>query len=145
MNKSGFEWVVPPEKLAQAITDYELRCRVALYAAANAWGQNGQDGARKSAPWEDRTGNARSGLFYAVDGFGMGTVQGEVGTSARALMSDTAVVQGDENTIVITLAHTVFYGKFLELSNGGRYAVILSTLEQNLPELEKLVQQAYGH
>jgi hypothetical protein len=143
--KTGFEWVVPPEKLAEAIGAYELRCRVALYAAANAWGQKNQDDARLSAGWEDRTGAARSGLFFAVDGFGMGMVQGEVEGDAKALMSDTAVVQGDENTLIITLAHTVFYGKYLELSNGGRYAIILSTLERNLPELEKLIQQSYGH
>jgi len=40
------------------------------------------------------------------------------------------------------LGHTVFYGKYLETSNGGRYAVVMSTIERNLPKLERMLQDA---
>jgi hypothetical protein len=42
------------------------------------------------------------------------------------------------------LAHTVFYGKYLELSNGGKYAIVMSTLEGNLPKLERMVQEVFS-
>jgi hypothetical protein len=38
------------------------------------------------------------------------------------------------------LGHTVFYGKYLELSNGGTHAVVMSTIEENLPMLERMLQ-----
>jgi hypothetical protein len=58
-------------------------------------------------------------------------------------MSDVAVESGSNDTLIITLGHTVFYGKFLELSNGGRYAIIMSTIESNLPNLERLLQEVF--
>ncbi len=141
---SGFEWVVAPDVIAKGLEDYGNKAMVAIQAAANYWGQGVQDQARQDAPWEDRTANARGGLFFAVDGFGMQTITGDVSPEAKSLMKDdVAVESGDANTLIITLGHTVFYGKFLELSNGGKYAVIMSTLEKNLPELERLVQDIF--
>jgi len=133
----GFHWVTPPSKLAENIEEYGKRAYVAIHAAAAFWGQGTQDEARGNAPWEDRTGNARGGLFYAVDGFGMGEVIGSVEADARAQMRETSVEAGDADTLIITLGHTVFYGKFLELSNAGRYAIIMSTIEKRLPQLER--------
>jgi hypothetical protein len=49
-------------------------------------------------------------LFFAVDGFGLGTITGTVTPDAKSQMSDVAVESGDANTLVITLGHTVFYG-----------------------------------
>jgi len=141
----SIEWVTPPAVLAQAVSEYEKRARVALFAAANAWGMQAQGMARLNAPWTDRTGNARTGLFYAVDGFGMGSVTGDASEGARGKMTDSVTISGDDEHLVIAVSHTVFYGKFLELKNGGNYAIILSTIEQNLPDLEVLIQRAYGH
>lgn len=139
----GFHWVTPPEKLADMVDEYGKKCYVAIHAAAAYWGQGSQDEARKNAQWQDRTGNARGGLFYAVDGFGQGEVVGQVDASARTLMRETTVEQGSDDTLIITLAHTVFYGRFLELSNGGRYAIILSTLESRLPQLERMLNDIF--
>lgn len=138
----GFQWVVSPAVIAQGLEDYGERAMVALQAVANYWGQSIQDEARESAVWEDRTGNARGGLFFAVDGFGLDTITGTVTPDAKSQMSDVAVESGDANTLVITLGHTVFYGKFLELSNGGKYAVVMSTIEKNLPGLENLLKDS---
>lgn len=141
---SGFEWVVSPVVIADGLERYGQRAMVALQAVANYWGQSIQDEAREKAPWEDRTSNARGGLFFAVDGFGLNTITGEVTPEARAEMSDATVESGSKDTLIITLGHTVFYGKFLELSNGGRFAVIMSTIEANLLRLERLVQEVFS-
>lgn len=140
---SDFEWVVAPDVIAKGLEDYGEKALVAIQAVANYWGQSIQDEARESAVWEDRTGNARGGLFFAVDGFGLGTLTGEVTPEAKSEMSDVAVESGDADTLIITLAHTVFYGKFLELSNGGTYAIIMSTIESNLPNLERQLQDVF--
>jgi hypothetical protein len=144
MSGSGFVWVQPPSNISKGIAGYARKAEAALYAIAGKWGQDVQDQARQDAIWEDRTGNARSGLFYAVDGMGYGTMVGEISAGAKALMKETSVEEGSENTLVIVVSHTVFYGKFLELSNGGRYAIIMSTIENNLPRLESQVKRIFG-
>jgi hypothetical protein len=144
LSNSGFVWVRPPSALAKDFELYGKRVEVALYAAANAWGQQIQDAARQNKPWEDRTANAKTGLFYAVDGLGMGEIVGEISAGALALKNEVEEVRANGNEIIIVLAHTVFYGKHLELSHGEKYAVIMSTIEANLPALETLLRKAYG-
>lgn len=142
MNSSGFKWVVAPsEQLMPAIEKYGRDVLVAIQAVANYWGQSIQDEARQDAVWEDRTGNARGSIFFAVDGFGLSPLTGEVTPEAKSEMSDVAIESGDKDTLIITLAHTVFYGKFLETSNGETYAIIMTTIEQNLPTLERMIQE----
>lgn len=144
MSGSGFVWVAPPEKLMQGFIDYGHKVEAALYAIASKWAQEVQDEARQKAGWVDRTGNARSGIFYAVDGLGLGQLVGEASAGARALISETSIEEGSDHLLIIAVSHTVFYGKFLELSNGGKYAIIMSTIESNLPRLESQVKQVFG-
>lgn len=139
----GFQWVVSPKVIMQGLDSYGEQALVAIQAISNYWGQFIQDEARQNANWEDRTGNARGGLFFAVDGFGLTPLTGEVTPEAKAEMSDVAVESGSQDTLIITLGHTTFYGKFLELSNGGRYAIIMSTIESNLPKLERMLQETF--
>jgi hypothetical protein len=141
--KDGFEWVVSPKVIADGLEEYGQKALVAIQVQANYWGQYIQNEARENASWTPRTGNAQGGLFFAVDGFGLDTLTGEVTPEAKSEMSDVAVESGDANTLIITLGHTVFYGKFLELSNGGRYAIIMSTIEANLPKLDRMVQDVF--
>jgi hypothetical protein len=143
MSGSGFVWVEPPSNISKGIEDYAHRIEAGLYAIAGKWGQEVQDEARQNATWEDRTGNARSGIFYAVDGFGLGTLIGEASPASKALKTETSEEAGSDHVLVIVVSHTVFYGKFLELSNGGKYAIIMSTIESNLPRLEQLVQRIF--
>lgn len=140
---SGFKWIVSPKVIADGLEAYGRKALIAIQAVANYWGQSIQDEARQNALWEDRTGNARGGLFFAVDGFGLETITGTVTPEAQAEMNDVGVESGDANTLIITLGHTVFYGKFLELSNGGKYAIVMSTIERNLSTLERLVQDVF--
>ena len=139
-----FEWIVPPTVLIKAIEEYGQKALVAVQAAANYWGQSVQDEARQNANWEDRTGNARGGIFFAVDGFGLEPITGEVTSEAKSEMNDVIIESGSRGTLIIALGHTVYYGKFLELSNGGRYAIIMSTIESNLPKLKRLLQDTFG-
>jgi hypothetical protein len=143
MSGSGFVWVQPPSNISKGAIAYGKKVEAALYAIAGKWGQDVQDEARTDARWTDRTGNARSGIFYAVDGLGMGTLIGEVSAEAKTLMKDTSVEEGSNSVLIIIVSHTVFYGKFLELTSGGKYAIIMSTIERNLPRLESLVQRIF--
>jgi hypothetical protein len=140
---SDFKWIVSPGVIADGLENYGMRALIAIQAAASYWGQQIQNEARESAIWEDRTGNARGGLFFAVDGFGLSPLTGEVTPEAKSEMSDVVLESGSENMLIITLGHTVFYGKFLELSNGGRYAIIMSTIESSLPSLERRLQEIF--
>ena len=145
--KTGFEWVVSPKVIADGLEEYGQKALVAIQAVANYWGQLVQNDERERVDrehlWVTRTGAAQGGLFFAVDGFGLESITGEVTPEAKSAMSDVAIESGSKDTLIITLGHTVFYGKFLELSNGGKHAVIMSTIEKNLGSLERQVQEVF--
>jgi hypothetical protein len=142
---SGVTWLPgqSPDDLIEGIQDYAKQVKAALYAIAGKWGQEVQDEARIDAPWQNRTGHARSGIFYAVDGLGMGKLEPEISAEIKSLMTDTSVETGEDNLLIIVVSHTVFYGKFLETKNGGKYAIIMSKIEDNLPRLEQMVQKVF--
>ena len=73
--------------------------------------------AKRNAPWTDRTGNARRTLT----GF---------------------VVSEDEDTMLIGLAGMMHYSPKLELNYGGRYAIIVPTLDSYAPRLMDAVVQS---
>lgn len=70
--------------------------------------------AKENAPWQDRTTDAREGLTAAFNPAG---------------------VQPS-----ITIYHTVSYGVWLEICNGGQYAIIQPTIERFGPELMRKLQ-----
>jgi len=118
MSGLNIYWTRPPSVLARNVQMYGVKLHVAIKALADYFAQKMQDEARQMARWEDRTGNARSGLFAA--------------TEAAAT---------DLVTIYLSHGHTVYYGVFLELCNGGRYAIILPTIQRNLPEIERQLKR----
>ncbi len=115
---TGAVWVKPPSDLAKAIEQYGDRVYVAVRAVADFIAQKMQGEARQNAPWTDRTGNARSGLF--------------------ALTEEAAA-----HLVAIYLAHTMEYGAHLELANAGRYAIIMPTIEANLPVIEQMLKDIF--
>jgi hypothetical protein len=142
---TGFKWVRPPEYLAKEILAYEKKVLAAVHAVAAYVGQEMQNDARQNAPWEDRTGNARSGLFYAVDGFGLPPKIGRVSKGAGRSTGDAVIEEsGGPNRLILVLSHTVYYGKFLEVSHGGKYAIVMSTIEGHLPQLEEMLRGVMG-
>lgn len=119
VNKSRVVWIQPPSKMAQALDRYGDRVQIAIVAVAEFIGQQMANEAKRNARWIDRTGNARSGLFYQV------------------------VNEAAEKVVIVYLAHTVFYGVFLELAHAERYAIIWPTIEKHLPELKRLLDQIF--
>jgi hypothetical protein len=138
---SGLIWIKPPNTLAKGLREYQQKLLTAVYAVAAYVGQQMQDQSRQQARWTDRTGNARSGLFFAVDGFGLPPLTGSL--DVRQISIDSTIVSGTSDRLVLCLSHTMYYGKFLELSNGGRYAIIVSTMERNLPQLERMLKRVF--
>jgi hypothetical protein len=137
------KWIVPPAKMAKAIQQYGKRALTAAHAMATHVGAQMQNSARQNAKWHDRTGNARGGIFFAVDGFGRPSKQGKVqrgdGPGAAKEWKANKVAgeeaSGDDRTLVLALGHTMYYGEHLELAHGGKYAIIEPTLEQYGPVL----------
>lgn len=73
----------------------------------------------------------------------MEPIVGIVTPKATSKMSDIAIESGDANTLIITLGHTVYYGKWLEIMQGGIRGVVMSTIEPNLPKLERVLQDIF--
>lgn len=121
MSGPNIYWLTSPSVLAKTLKTHEARLKYGIRMLADYFAQKIQDEARQAAPWQDRTGNARSGLF--------------------ALTEQAAT---DLVTIYLSHAHTVYYGVFLELANGGKYAVILPTIQRNLPEIERQLKRLLG-
>lgn len=115
--QTGIHWVTPPSALATAIERYGDKVITAVLAAAGFIASAMEADAKATAPWTDRTGNARSGLF---------------GTAER---------EAAQKLVVIYLSHgpTIEYGKWLELSHGGTFSVIEKTIQRHLPELKSML------
>jgi hypothetical protein len=146
--QAGIQWIKPPSDLAKAIKQYGNRALVATHAVATHVAAQMQNDARANAPWHDRTGNARGGIFFAVDGLGLGTEKGDVKPgNAEAFRRDASYVAGeggDAQHLVVVLGHTMFYGEHLELDHGGAYAIIMPTIEQYIPVLEAALKRLYS-
>lgn len=136
-NPLKFTWISPPSKMARKMEEYEEKLLMAIHAIAARVGLMMQNYGRLNKPWEDRSGAATSGLFFAVDGFGLKPIMGHVKPNAEALNTDSVTVSGGPDRLVLTFGHTVYYGKFLELAHGGQYAIVMSTVEAHIPILER--------
>jgi hypothetical protein len=117
-NSMTFTWVVPPGTMAAELDRMLERLLVAIKAVADYICAKMQNEARANARWQDRTGNARSGLFAVAE------------IAARDIVD-----------LYLSHGHSVFYGKYLELNYGQKYAIIMPTVLANLPELEKMLRE----
>ncbi len=86
------------------------RQRGAVVALAKTWAGQLEGRAKRNAPWQDRTSNARNGLFGSTE------------------------IRGD--TVYIRVAHSMEYGVFLELANDGRFAILRPTVNAATAEIE---------
>ena len=148
-DKAQVYWIEPPDGLAKALEEYGRMALAAVHATAAYVGQKMQNEARsgKSARWEDRTENARGGIFFAVDGFGLETLVGEVKPGDPASFErdreDGGKDSGSDTELILILGHTMYYGRFLELANAGKWASVLPTVEANLPVLKKMLDEVF--
>lgn len=67
--------------------------------------------AKDNHPWENRTGDAEAGISAHI------------------------IDNPDKDTTVIWLGHAVPYGVWLEIMQGGRFAILLPTLYKFAPEV----------
>ena len=111
---SGFEWVVPPDKMIARIDDLpnliDERVGQELILEAN----DAQTHMRVNAGWQNITGNARRGLKVF------------------------AAKRGEK--YVMWFVHTVDYGKYLELARGGTYQIVWPTVLAWLPRVRKVLK-----
>lgn len=90
------------------------KIRRALYGTCKYWAGPTEAHARKTAPWTDRTGNARAGLFATA-------------------------VKFNKNRFGIIVAHRMDYGIYLEKANDEEYAVIMPTIRVIGPKVQKFL------
>jgi hypothetical protein len=106
----SIDWKVSPSDLAEALMGmYHNRARAAVASLAIYFGAKMEAYAKQNAPWQDRTGNARQTLF------------------------SLAVLGPDQ--VALYLSHGVSYGKWLELCNQGRYAIIMPAMQVHYQEM----------
>ncbi|MCZ2077908.1 MAG: hypothetical protein LC130_23255 [Bryobacterales bacterium] len=72
--------------------------------------------AKNSAPWQDRTGRARSGL--------------------------TSQAFREDKRVIIYLWHKMEYGVFLEVRHSSRFSVVLPTLERFYSPIMRTLREA---
>lgn len=91
-----------------------------LIATTEKYAADGEAHMRQTAPWVDRTSNARNGLVTST------THENLMGAATR-------------HTIVF--AHSVSYGIWLEVRWAGRYAVIVPTIQFIGPKLMQTLER----
>jgi hypothetical protein len=102
-------WVVPPERLAASAGELLARVRGEIAARSAAFAAAAEARMKVSAPWTNRTGAARASLSVSAD--------------------------AGATSVTLTYSHGVFYGIYLEFSNGGRYAVVGPSIQADGPLL----------
>lgn len=102
------------DSISVNLSTMEARVNRRIAVVMNRSAQQMQNYARNNAPWTDRTGNARNGLFAKATSNG-----------------------GNHR---IDLFHSVPYGIWLEVRWGGRYEIIRPTLEQGGQRLAPMLQ-----
>lgn len=120
--KAGIRWTTPPSELATAVERYGDRVLQAVAAVAQYVATQMQNQAQADAPWTDRTGNARTGIF---------------GTSEADFAAHVV-------TIYLSHGATIDYGIWLELANSGSYAVIMRTMEAHYESLMQLLREIFA-
>lgn len=126
MARAEIKW--DDAKLAEAIRTMPKRVHKALVATVAYHAPKMQSAARRGAPWNDQTGNARQGLL------------------ARPRSSGFS--GAEKGSYAVVLAHSVSYGIWLEISRAGRYAIIRPVIVSEAPGVMRtatvLVGRAMG-
>lgn len=108
----------PEEAFGELADEYERAIHTAVRTLLQRYAPDIEAWMKTNASWTDRTGNARQTL-------------------------NTEVEEVLNEAVTIYLAHGVDYGKYLELSNGGRYAIIGPALDYFAPKIWADVQRLF--
>lgn len=116
---SGFQWDVPPDlAFPQLVERYTRTIMLAGRRVANKRAQDATAWMQENAPWTDRTGAARSGLHVDV-------------LESPGVLAELVFSHGDD----------VPYAVWLEIANGGRYAIIAPAIDYWGPKLMNDIQR----
>lgn len=107
MARAGLTWSRSPAQMADALDDWYADLVSAVQALGAKYAADAESQMKAGRSWTDRTSVAVTGLF------------------------GRAIPQPDGVTIVI--GHSATYGIYLELANGGRYAIVVPTLRTMTP------------
>lgn len=98
-------------EVLRKMEEKEKRDIAALYAIAERISKEMEAYAKENAVWTDRTSNARQGL------------------QGRARL--------DTDTVYAVIAHSVEYGKWLEIAHEEKYAILKQTINTHFDEFLK--------
>lgn len=119
---AGVRWEKTPEQaLDEAITAYREAVHQGIWGIAMQYAPLMENHMKSTAPWKDRSGNARQALNTQLDG------------------RFTDIV-----TIDFGHGHGVDYGKYLEYANSGRYAVVMPTMDYFAPKIWAAVERLFA-
>lgn len=111
----GITWTNgDPNDIAAAAEKWLGTITTAAGRAAVSVGQSAENTMRNGAPWQNETGNARRGL--------------RVETMEKP------------DAIEMYFIHSVEYGIYLELSRGGKYAIVYPTMLDTVPLLRNALR-----
>ncbi len=105
------------EEVTKNLNAWGVNQRKEVVALAKNWAGQLEARAKLNRPWQDRTSNARNGLFGSTE------------------------VRGD--TVYIRVAHSMEYGVFLELANDGRFAILKPTVSGAAAEVERAYRRLW--
>jgi hypothetical protein len=106
-----------PREIREGLDDLRARW-MRLRAVAAEGARQAEAEARRTAPWKDRTGQARARLRVYVH--------------ARDIAS-----------FAITFAHGVYYGKYLEYRWGGRFAILRPIADTWVPRIRDRMRNVF--
>jgi hypothetical protein len=113
MAKSGFQWDVPPDlAFGQLVERYTQTIMVSGRRVAHQRAEDATAWMKDNASWEDRTGDARAGLHVDV-------------IEAPAVLAELVFSHDD----------SLDYPVWLEIANGGKYAIIAPAIDYWGPKL----------
>lgn len=133
MARSGI--VIEKDTLTKGIKEFSPKLDRAIGMYMQYEEVNVQDYMRSNAPWTDRTGNARQGLFAKAQS-GQGLRFFDVSKGGSQIES------GKSWSIVCY--HTMPYGIWLEVKNDGEYRIIVPTIIHEGKRIMKGVRGIIG-
>lgn len=111
-SKGGISWDLG--ELSGNLNGVDSQVRKAMVAATEYIAPQAESWAKSNAKWTDQTGNARNGL---------------TGRASRPT----------DNSAIVTIAHSVPYGIWLEVRWAGRYRIIEPTVRYFAPKAMTMV------
>jgi hypothetical protein len=112
---SNADFHIDTNILEVSLTRLDRKVELGIAACVDITATRGEFFMKTRAPWTDRTGNARSGLFTAT--------------------------KKEGNSFSILFSHTASYGIWLEVKDSGKYEIIIPAISNASRELPKLLQK----